>query len=72
MTLDRISTDPAVCSGAPCIRGMRFPVYQVVELVAAGNSFTAILRDYPYLEEEDIRQALAFAANLVRGGDRAA
>jgi uncharacterized protein (DUF433 family) len=66
MKLDRITINPAVCSGKPCIRGMRFPVYQVIELVAAGNSFAKILDDYPALEEEDIRQALAYAAQLAR------
>ena len=64
--LDRITTDPGVCSGKPCIRGMRFPVHQIVDLVAAGNSFPKILQDFPMLEEEDIRQALAYAARLAR------
>jgi len=68
MKLDRITVNPAVCSGKPCIRGMRFPVYQVIELVAAGNSFAKILEDYPALEEEDLRQALAYAAKLARDG----
>jgi uncharacterized protein (DUF433 family) len=45
---------------------MRFPVYQVVDLVAAGNSFEKILEDFPFLEREDIRQALAYAARLAR------
>jgi uncharacterized protein (DUF433 family) len=66
MKLDRITIDPAVCSGKPCIRGPRFPVYQIVELVAAGNSFGKIRDDYPVLEQEDIRQALAYAAMLAR------
>jgi uncharacterized protein (DUF433 family) len=66
MEFDRITIDPAVCSGKPCIRGMRFPVHQIVELVAARNSFDKILDDYPALEEEDIRQALAYAAKLAR------
>jgi uncharacterized protein (DUF433 family) len=66
MKLDRITIDPAFCSGKPCIRGMRFPVHQVVELVAAGNSFTEIMDDFPALEEEDIRQALSLAAALAR------
>ncbi len=61
---DRISIDPTVCGGKPCIRGMRFPVYQIVDLVAGGNSFSSILSDYPFLEEEDIQQALAYASML--------
>jgi len=66
MNTDRITIDPAVCSGKPCIRGLRFPVHQIVELVAAGNSFADILDDFPALEEEDIRQALRYAARLAR------
>ena len=64
--LDRITLDPRICSGKPCLRGMRFPVHQVVDLVAAGNSFQQILHDFPMLEEEDIRQSLAYAAQLAR------
>ncbi len=59
---DRITRDPAVMSGKPCIRGMRVTVGLVVTLVAAGHSWAEILDLYPYLEEEDIRQALAYAA----------
>lgn len=63
---DRITTDPKVCSGKPCIRGMRFPVHQILDLVAAGNSAQQILTDFPDLEEDDIRQSLAYAAYLTR------
>jgi uncharacterized protein (DUF433 family) len=66
MQFDRITIDPEICSGKPCIRGMRFPVHQVVELVAAGNDTGAILNDFPDLEPEDIRQALSYAAWLTR------
>jgi uncharacterized protein (DUF433 family) len=66
MSIDRITIDPAVCSGKPCIRGLRFPVHQIVELVAAGNSWQEIVDDFPALEEEDIRQALTYAARLAR------
>jgi len=66
MNLDRITLDAKVCGGKPCIRHLRFPVYQVVDLVAAGNSFDQILADYPYLEAEDIRQSLAYASYLAR------
>jgi uncharacterized protein (DUF433 family) len=60
--LNRITRDPAVMGGKPCLRGMRVTVGTVVGLVAEGHSFQEILAAYPYLEEEDIRQALAYAA----------
>lgn len=60
--LDRITRSPDVMGGKPCLRGMRVTAGMVVGLVAAGYSFSDILAAYPYLEEEDIRQALAFAA----------
>jgi uncharacterized protein (DUF433 family) len=63
---ERITVDPAICGGKPCVRGMRFPVHQVLDLIAAGNSFEQILRDFPDLEEDDIRQCLAYAAYLTR------
>ena len=59
---DRITIDPKVFAGKPCIRGMRFPVSEVLNLVAAGMSAADIVNDFPYLEEEDIRQSLKFAA----------
>jgi len=58
----RITFDPKVMGGKPCIRGMRVTVGTVVGLVAAGHSFADILKAYPYLEEEDIRESLAYAA----------
>ena len=58
----RITFDPAQCGGRPCIRGMRIRVKDVLELLAAGVAEKEILTDYPYLEEEDIRACLAFAA----------
>ena len=60
--ITRISTDPAVMGGKPCIRGLRVTVGTVVGLVASGHSTAEILQLYPYLEEEDIRAALAYAA----------
>ncbi len=60
--LDRITHSTAVMGGKPCIRGMRVTVGMIVGLVASGHSFSDILAAYPYLEEEDIRQALAYAA----------
>lgn len=60
--LTRITRDPAVMRGKPCIRGMRVTVGAVVGLVAAGHTRDDILREYPYLEAEDIREALSYAA----------
>ena len=60
--IDRITINPNQCGGRPCIRGLRIRVKDVLELLAAGVSEDEILKDYPYLESEDIRAALAFAA----------
>jgi uncharacterized protein (DUF433 family) len=60
--LDRITRNPEVMGGKPCLRGMRVTVGTIVGLVAAGHSNAEILAAYPYVEEEDIRQALAYAA----------
>ena len=63
---DRITFNPAVMGGKACIRGMRITVGLIVSLVAGGAASADILRDYPDLEAEDIRQALTYAAWLVR------
>jgi uncharacterized protein (DUF433 family) len=60
--LKRITRDPQVMGGKPCIRGMRVTVGTVVGLVASGHTTEAILELYPYLEKEDVQEALAFAA----------
>ena len=60
--MSRITFDPAQCAGRPCIRGMRIRVKDVLELLAVGTTEDEILADYPYLEREDIRACLAFAA----------
>ena len=60
--LDRITQSPDVMGGKPCVRGMRVTVGMVVGMFAAGHSFADILAAYPYLEDEDLRQALAYAA----------
>jgi uncharacterized protein (DUF433 family) len=62
---DRITVDPAKLEGRPSIRGLRISVEMVVRLVAAGWSTAEILADYPYLEAEDITQALEYAADSV-------
>jgi uncharacterized protein (DUF433 family) len=60
--LKRITTDPAVCAGRPCIRGLRIRVTDVLEMLAGGASEDEILADYPSLERDDLRACLAFAA----------
>ena len=60
--LTRITLDPDVMGGKPCIRGLRITVGTIVGLVAAGRSISEILAAYPYLEEADIREALSYAA----------
>ena len=60
--LTRITRDPLIMGGKPCIRGMRVTVGTVVGLVAVGRTTEEILRDYPYLEAADIGEALSYAA----------
>lgn len=60
--LDRITRDPKVMNGQPCVRGMRLTVRRVLEAMATYPDRQQLLAEYPKLEEEDIRQALAFAA----------
>jgi uncharacterized protein (DUF433 family) len=62
----RITVNPHQMGGLPCIRGLRIPVSRVVTMVAEGMTHTQILADYPDLEEEDIREALHYAATAVR------
>jgi uncharacterized protein (DUF433 family) len=64
MTFTRITIDPAVCTGKPCIRGLRFPVARLLGLLAAGETRGQILKAYPYLEPGDIDEALRYAAFL--------
>ena len=60
--LTRITFNPEVMGGKPCIRGMRVTVGTIVGLVASGQTVDQVLADYPYLEREDILEALAYAA----------
>ena len=60
--LDRITSDPNVMGGKPCIRGLRVTVGTIVGLVASGATTEEILSDYPYLEADDISAALSYAA----------
>ena len=64
MQFDRITIDPAVGTGKPCIRGLRFPVSRLLGLLASGETKESILAAYPYLQSEDIDQALRYAAYL--------
>jgi uncharacterized protein (DUF433 family) len=66
--LTRITLDPNVMGGKPCIRGMRITVGTIVGLLAADHSQEAILEAYPYLEAADIKEALAYVAVADRGG----
>jgi len=59
---DRITMDPEVMGGKPCIRGMRVTVGMIVEAMSAGRTIEQLLADFPYVEEPDIRESLAFAA----------
>lgn len=60
--LHRITVNPEICGGRPCIRGMRIRVKDVLDLLAAGATREEILEDFPYLEAEDITAVLQFAA----------
>lgn len=60
--IERITFNPAIMGGKPCIRGLRVTVGTIVGLMAKGHTFDEILKLYPYLEKEDIMQALTYAA----------
>ena len=62
---ERITFNPNQCGGRPCIRGMRVRVKDVLEMLAAGVSEVEILKDFPYLEADDIRACLEYAAQEV-------
>ncbi|ANV85433.1 hypothetical protein AWQ21_14385 [Picosynechococcus sp. PCC 7003] len=62
--LNRITFDPNIMGGKACIRGMRIPVSLILNLLANGKSSAEIMDDYPYLEPEDIQQAMLYAAWL--------
>ncbi|MCB0155662.1 MAG: DUF433 domain-containing protein [Anaerolineae bacterium] len=63
-SFERITTAPEICGGKPCIRGLRFPVSRLLGLLAAGETLETILKSYPYLEDDDIKAALQYAAFL--------
>ncbi len=64
MKFNRITVNPEICTGKPCIRVLRFPVSRLLGLLAAGETQETILKAYPYLEAEDITEALRYAAFL--------
>lgn len=61
--LNRITIDPNVCGGRPCIRGMRIRVKDVLDMLAGGASVEEILNDFPYLEADDIKAGLKYTAH---------
>ena len=64
--LDRISIDPQICFGKPCIKGTRIWVSLILDFLASGESEAQILAAYPQLQPEDIRAAIAYAAEVAR------
>ncbi|RKN41565.1 DUF433 domain-containing protein [Micromonospora endolithica] len=66
MTFPRITVDPEVMGGAPCVRQSRVPVTMILALLADGMSTTDILTDLPFLDEDDIAEVLHYAADAVR------
>lgn len=64
--MQRITVDPEICHGKPIIRGMRYPVENILELMASGMTTQEILADYEDLEEEDLMACLLFAAKLAK------
>ena len=66
---DVITIEPGKRGGKPCIRGLRITVYDVLEYLASGMSHADVLREFPYLTEEDIRACLAYAADRERKAD---
>lgn len=64
MVFERVTINPAVATGKPCIRDLRFPVSRLLGLLASGESPEAILRAYPYLEQGDVDEVLRYAACL--------
>lgn len=67
---ERITLDPSICHGQPTIRGLRYPVSSLLDLLGSGMTHEEILSDYPDLEEDDLRAVLAYAAVVVRFGAR--
>ena len=64
--LARITTDPHICHGKPCIRGLRYPVEVMLDILGSGMTWDEILEDFANLEPDDLRAVLAYAATAVR------
>ena len=64
--LSRITIDPAICHGKPCVRGLRYPVETLLELLSSGMTIDEILADYEDLERDDLLAVLAYAARLMQ------
>ena len=64
--LERITLNPDICHGKPCIRNMRYPVAMILDLLASGMTNKEILKDYSALQEADIKATLLFASNLTK------
>ena len=65
--IERITSDPTICHGKPCIRGMRWPIEVILDMINSGMSLGEILEDHPELEREDITASLSYAKLLVSG-----
>ena len=63
-SIERIVSDPKICSGKPCVKGTRIPVHIILDLLAAGENFDGIKKAYPNIIEEDIRACLSYASLL--------
>ena len=61
----RISVDPEICHGKPCIKGTRIPVYLIIEMIEYGLTFKKIIDEYPHISEDDIRACLRYAKKLI-------
>jgi len=66
MLLDRISIDPAICHGKPCIRGTRIPIFVILDSLAAGMTYDEIKEEYPPVTDEDIRACIFYASILAQ------
>ena len=62
--LQRVASDPKICSGKPCIKGTRIPVHLVLDLLAAGEDFKGVKKAYPNIIDDDIRACLTYAAMI--------
>ncbi len=65
--IERITINPEICHGKPCIRGMRWPVEVIIDLLASGMSINEITEEHPELEKEDIHAALNYAKLTISG-----